>query len=84
MDCCQHLRLDHGSSIYFIQPLLCLFKVVNIFNSIKTYSRKVIQDYRNSNPLLVKILQKYEIHMMPLTNPDGYEYSHNTVSLSII
>ena len=25
------------------------------------------------------ILGKYEIHILPLVNPDGYEYSHSTV-----
>ncbi len=27
------------------------------------------------------ILAKYEIHILPLVNPDGYEYSHTTVNL---
>lgn len=37
---------------------------------------RIVQDYRNGDALLKSILAKYEIHIAPLVNPDGYEYSH--------
>jgi hypothetical protein len=39
---------------------------------------KIVKDYQNGDVLLKSILAKYEIHIAPLVNPDGYEYSHDT------
>lgn len=42
---------------------------------------KIVKDYRSGEPVIKDLLNKYEIHIMPLTNPDGYEYSHTTYRL---
>jgi hypothetical protein len=39
------------------------------------------QAYENNDPNVRAILSKYEIHFVPLVNPDGYEYSHSTYRL---
>ena len=36
---------------------------------------KLIDQYLESNEDVVKILKKYEIHFVPVLNPDGYEFS---------
>jgi murein tripeptide amidase MpaA len=41
----------------------------------------LISEFRANDPKTVAIFQKYEIHIMPLVNPDGYEYTFNTVRL---
>lgn len=40
---------------------------------------KFIKEYRASESKTVAIMNKFEIHITPLLNPDGYEYSHTTV-----
>ena len=39
---------------------------------------QLVNEYKLNDPIISKILQKYEIHIMPLVNPDGYEYSWTT------
>ena len=39
----------------------------------------LIEQFRENDPTVVNLLNKYEIHILPLLNPDGYEYSHNSV-----
>ena len=41
----------------------------------------MISEFRANDPKTVAIFQKYEIHIMPLVNPDGYEYTFNSVRL---
>lgn len=38
---------------------------------------KLIKEYRANEP--GNLLAKYEVHVMPIVNADGYEYAHNTV-----
>ena len=35
--------------------------------------------FDNGDADMLAILAKYEIHIVPLVNPDGYEFSHTTV-----
>jgi len=44
----------------------------------------LFKEYENADPLVIKLLNKYEFHIMPLANPDGYEYSHSTVSARVL
>ena len=39
--------------------------------------------FDNGDGDMQAILAKYEIHILPLVNPDGYEYSHTTVNFVI-
>lgn len=41
---------------------------------------KLVKGYQNFSPEVVSLLNDFEFHIMPLHNPDGYEYSHNTVN----
>lgn len=41
----------------------------------------IIAEYRNGDKDTVDLLNKYEIHILPVYNPDGYEYSHTTTRL---
>lgn len=36
---------------------------------------RFITDYNNLDPLIVELLNFYEIHILPVFNPDGYEYT---------
>lgn len=36
---------------------------------------KFIKEYYKSNELVVKLLRKFEIHFIPVLNPDGFEFS---------
>lgn len=40
---------------------------------------KLVKGYQNFESEVVSLLNYYEFHIMPLQNPDGYEYSHTTV-----
>ncbi|RMZ96898.1 carboxypeptidase O, partial [Brachionus plicatilis] len=42
---------------------------------------RFIREYRSGEPETVAIMNKYEIHITPLLNPDGYEYSQTTSRL---
>jgi murein tripeptide amidase MpaA len=42
---------------------------------------KLIRDYRSGNPAAVSLLSYFEFHILPLQNPDGYEYTWNTYRL---
>ena len=61
-------------------------KIANliIFSLLSVDDFKLFKEYDNSDPLVIKLLNKYEFHIMPLANPDGYEYSHTTVSEFIL
>lgn len=37
------------------------------------------QAYESEDAEIRAVLAKYEIHIVPLVNPDGYEFSHTTV-----
>ncbi|CAF0974500.1 unnamed protein product [Brachionus calyciflorus] len=39
---------------------------------------QIYKAYDNNDADMRAILAKYEIHIIPLVNPDGYEYSHTT------
>ncbi|CAF0747937.1 unnamed protein product [Brachionus calyciflorus] len=39
---------------------------------------KLIDSYKNNDLDVVRLLNYYEIHIMPVANPDGYEYSITT------
>lgn len=51
----------------WISPSTCVWMIQNLINQ-----------YKTQDPLVVKLLNTFEIHILPLVNPDGYEYSHNT------
>lgn len=36
---------------------------------------KLITDYNNNDALTVKLLDEFEIHILAVFNPDGYEFS---------
>jgi len=40
---------------------------------------KLISEKNAGVQSTVDLLAKFEIHVLPLVNPDGYEYSHTTV-----
>ena len=42
-------------------------------------NKKLIKDYRANDRVAVDLLNYYEFHILPLINPDGYEYTHTTV-----
>jgi murein tripeptide amidase MpaA len=39
---------------------------------------KFLTDYQKGDPHVTQLLGHYEVHIMPMVNPDGYEYSHTT------
>jgi murein tripeptide amidase MpaA len=38
---------------------------------------KFLSDYQAGDSLAIQLLSYYEIHVMPVVNPDGYEYTHS-------
>jgi len=40
-----------------------------------------VTEYNSNDPTTVALLNYFEIHIMPVVNPDGYEYSHTTSRL---
>ncbi|RNA22669.1 carboxypeptidase A1-like [Brachionus plicatilis] len=42
---------------------------------------RLIKDFRNSDPVATDLLNYYEFHILPIVNPDGYEYTHSTFRL---
>lgn len=41
----------------------------------------LIKDYIKKDPVAVELLDYYEFHVLPIYNPDGYEYTHTTYRL---
>jgi murein tripeptide amidase MpaA len=41
----------------------------------------LIKEFTENDPETVKIFAKYQIHIMPLVNADGSEYSHTNTRL---
>lgn len=48
---------------------------VSISTCVWTIDR-LVREYRQNDPVTVNMLNKYEFHILPLVNPDGYEFSH--------
>ena len=44
---------------------------------------KLRQGWNDGDAQVLRILNHYEIHIIPLLNPDGYEYSQTTVKTLI-
>jgi len=42
---------------------------------------RLLAEYEANDPITAGFLNNYEIHILPLVNPDGYEYSHTTFRL---
>ncbi|CAF0850217.1 unnamed protein product [Brachionus calyciflorus] len=42
---------------------------------------RLIKDFRNGDQMATNLLGYYEFHILPIVNPDGYEYSHSTSRL---
>jgi len=42
---------------------------------------RLLKDFRNGDANIVKLLNHYELHVLCLVNPDGYEHSHTTQRL---
>lgn len=40
---------------------------------------ELVTSYNNGNSLAQELLGYFEFHILPLVNPDGYEYTHTTV-----
>ena len=41
---------------------------------------KLIAEYKRGDPFTTRILSKYEIHILPIANPDGYVHSQTVKS----
>lgn len=41
---------------------------------------KLIAEYKRGDPFTTRILSKYEIHILPISNPDGYVHSQTVKS----
>lgn len=54
----------------WVSPATCVYTI-----------DRLIKEFRANDPKIIEIFKKYEIHIMPLLNPDGYEYSHTTMRL---
>ncbi|CAG5131242.1 unnamed protein product, partial [Candidula unifasciata] len=44
------------------------------------FMEKMLQDYQSREPTAKLMLDKYDWFVVPVTNPDGYQYSHTTAS----
>lgn len=42
---------------------------------------RLVTEYKAGNAQTVDLLNKYEIHVLPVLNPDGYEFSHEKTRL---
>ncbi|BFZ14315.1 hypothetical protein BsWGS_17354 [Bradybaena similaris] len=45
------------------------------------FIEKVLRDYAAGDATAKSLLDKYDWHIVPVTNPDGYEYTHSTYRL---
>lgn len=51
----------------WISPATCVYMIENL-----------IKEYKAGVQSTVALLDKYEFHILPVLNPDGYEYSHTS------
>lgn len=49
----------------WVSPATCVYTIDTL-----------IKEFRENDPQTVAIFNKYQIHIMPVVNADGYEYSH--------
>lgn len=49
----------------WVSPATCIFTISILLN-----------EFKNNDPETVAIFNKYQIHILSLVNPDGYEYTH--------
>jgi len=54
----------------WVSPAACVF-----------FIDKLVTDYNTGNALARELLSYFEFHVLPIVNPDGYEYSHTTTRL---
>lgn len=45
---------------------------------------KLITDYNNNDDFTVMLLDEFEVHILPVFNPDGYEFSFKVKNNSFI
>lgn len=44
-------------------------------------ANELVSGYNSGNSEVVALLNYYEVHILPLLNPDGYDYSHSTMRM---
>jgi hypothetical protein len=54
----------------WVSPATCIY-----------FIDRIIREYKNNDPTTVALMNKYEFHILPSLNPDGYEFSHTTTRL---
>ena len=69
--------LEIGDLISFDDDIVEVISI-DVDSTGDIYSVQVSNDFGETTT--VDLLSKYEFHIMPIVNPDGYEYTFNTVS----
>jgi hypothetical protein len=46
-----------------------------------SFTDRIINEYLAGVPAITALMNKYEFHILPVLNPDGYEFSHTTTRL---
>jgi murein tripeptide amidase MpaA len=49
--------------------------------SVSYYLQYLVDGYLNNNAAVVALLTKYDFYILPVVNPDGYEFTHTTTRL---
>ena len=45
---------------------------------------QLVADYKDGDDWTVKLLNKYEFSIVPIVNPDGYEYTYGEPGVSVL
>ena len=53
----------------WVSPATCVYMI-----------NKLVTDFNNNVAVARDLLNYFEFHILPVVNPDGYEYSHTVVS----
>lgn len=61
-----------GKSISFLEWLPAKRKLKSYF--------QLVTDFKNGDATVLELFKAYEFHILPLVNPDGYEFSQSSVS----
>jgi len=74
------LKTPSSSRLAWIESGIHAREWVSVSTNIWIIDR-LIKDFRNNDPVAIKLLNTYEFHFLPIVNPDGYEFSHTTTRL---
>ena len=77
LDCGIHARewLSPATCIWIIDRVVSYFLIKLKYSIYLFFYFKLVNEYKSHNPITRKLLNYFEMHILTVFNPDGYDYS---------